>query len=174
MGRSVSYAAGAAWVLYARLAYDEGRIFICRRCDHEHERDDATEPDECEKCGNVGFYSYERYPAEDAWGDFMMNLRAAFKRAFPSLYDCDEWLGREDHAVLENSHAYIGVSEYCGLVSVWCVPKEGYYGERQPLALAWAEAIEGKASRILDGIADRLYKVGTFSNGESVYARVNA
>ncbi|WP_295842499.1 hypothetical protein [uncultured Xanthomonas sp.] len=174
MGRSVSYATGAAWVLYTHLEHDEGRIFVCRRCDHEHERDDANEPDECAECGNVGFTSYERYSSEDAWSDFVANLRAEFKRAFPSLGDCDEWLDREDHALLENRHAYVGVSEYCGLVSVWCKAKDSYYGDHQPLAHAWAVAIKAKAERTLDGFADRLYKVATFSNGEAVFQRARA
>lgn len=174
MGRSVSYATGAAWVLYTHLEYDEGRIFTCRRCGHDHERDDDAEPDECAECGNVGFYSQERYSAQDAWDDFVVNLRATFKRAFPSMADCDEWLGREDHALLENRHAYIGVSEYCGLVSVWCKAKESRYGDHLPLAHAWAASIKAKAERTLDGFADRLCKVATFSNGESIYSRANA
>lgn len=177
MGRSVSYATGSKWVLYAHLDRDEGRIFACRKCGHEHERDDATEPDECEECGNVGFTCHERYPDWLVWDDFLGNLRATFKAAFRSLEACEEWLDREDRAVLENRHVWIGVSEYCGLVSVWCKPKDGDWRndyQTSPLALHWAESIEAKAARLLDGFTTRLNRLGTFSNGEGVYTRARA
>lgn len=176
MGRSVSFASGSEWVLYTHLDFDEGRIFECRRCGHEHERDDDTEPDACESCGNVGFYGRDRYPAEDVWSDFLADLRTTFKRAFPSLCDCDRWLDREDHAVLENRHAYIGASEYCGLVSVWCVPKQASWYDTagtSALRAQWAASIERKAARLLESFAPRLVPMGTFSNGESVYRRVS-
>lgn len=48
----------------------------------------------------------------------------AAKSLWPSFGDCDKWLDREDHAILENSLCYFGVSEYCGLAALWLVPKE--------------------------------------------------
>lgn len=174
MARTVSVARGAVWALYTHLDFDNGRIFECRKCGHEHERDDDTEPDACEACGNVGFYVRERYPAELVWEDFIDNLRSAFKRQFRSLEDCDEWLGREDHALLENRHAYIGVSEYYGLVSVWCVAKEddGWPPANiDALRERWAASIERTAARLLESFAPRLVKIGTFSNGEAIYRR---
>lgn len=125
-------------------------------------------------------YTYVEADEDDhdgiAWDDFIGNLRAAFMRAFPSLSECDRWLDREDHAILENCHAYIGVSEYCGLVSVWCVPKErGWWQDASVSALReqWAASIERKATRVLESVAPRLDRVATFSNGEAIYRRAS-
>lgn len=136
MARSVSYATGASWVLYA--IPDHG---------------DDEEMDELD------------------WDDFIGNLRAEFKAAFPSLDDTDEWLDREDHAILENRFAYIGVSEYMGLASVWGVARTNDYGgfETEALAENWLNQIRPKAEHLLDRFSTRLAKMGTFSNGESVY-----
>lgn len=114
------------------------------------------------------------YPPELAWDDFTVELLGRFKHAFPSLVECNKWIGREDRALLENGHAFIGVSEYCGLVSVWCVPKEDLYGNDSALAQRWAESIEAKAAKILAEFSDPLVKVATLSNGEALYQRVKA
>lgn len=94
------------------------------------------------------------------------------ERRFPSMSKCDKWLGREDHAVLENNLAYIGVSEYCGLVSVWVVPKTDCYGNDNGLAINWASRIN--LGPLAECFGTRLNRLGTFSNGEGVYQRAAA
>ena len=86
---------------------------------------------------------------------------------WPSLRTCDKWLGREDLAVLENDLVYIGLSEYCGLVCYWIVPKDN---ERRAFGEQWALSIKDK---FLNTFGNCL-KVGTFSNGESIYHRKGA
>lgn len=88
---------------------------------------------------------------------------------WPSLYQNEEWIGNEDLALVENSHCKIGVSEYCGLVSIWIVPREwdGYGVDTTGIAEAWCSKI---ADRFLDTFGDYV-KVGTFSNGEGIYER---
>lgn len=168
MGRSVSYATGSKWVLYCHPGlYDPEPCYGCAA------ESGAVNPD-CEVCNGAGEIDADYDTCRWRWDEFVDGLRAAFKRAFPSMYDCDEWLGREDHALLENGHAYIGVSEYMGLVSVWCVPKEDMYGNESPLAARWCESIESKAEDLVDSIATRLVRVGTFSNGESLYLKAPA
>ena len=86
------------------------------------------------------------------------------KSLWPSMSNCDKWIGSEDHAILENRHAYIGVSAYCGVVSIWLVPKED-----NNLARQWCESIKGKFLKSFG----TLNKVGSFSNGEAVFERAN-
>jgi len=110
---------------------------------------------------------------EFEWEYFVDDLKEMAVNAFPSLTECDEWLGREDHAILENNFAYFGLSEYCGLVSVWFVLKDfdTYYEDEQRLenlSENWLSTIEDKF-RSLFG---ELRKVAVFSNGETLYERV--
>ena len=102
-----------------------------------------------------------------SWDNFIEDLRNLFIDGFKSLHICDRWLGREDRVILENDHAYIGVSEYNGVVSVWCVPIDD---EKLSLHENWAGQIERKAQRT---ISEAGYEVmvsgGRFSNGEQVF-----
>ena len=85
------------------------------------------------------------------------------------MQECSRWLDREDHAVMENDHAYIGVSEYCGLASIWFVCKADYEDvDYIGLTMAWC----GKACNKFTETFGDLTKVATFSNGESVYQRI--
>jgi hypothetical protein len=87
---------------------------------------------------------------------------------WPSLERIDRWIGREDHAILENGHAQIGVSEYCGLVAVWIVPAvSDYFPEHAGLAHHWISQIEDRFRERFG----RLRSLGFFSNGEQVFQR---
>ena len=102
------------------------------------------------------------------WDDFIEYIKESAKSAFPSLDDCAQWLGREDHAILENSHCFIGISEYCGLAAIWLVPKDS--GDRPELAESWCAQVTPKFNKTFG----ELRKIGTFSNGESVFERIAA
>lgn len=122
-------------------------------------------------------YGHLDYEDEyDTWtfGETVESIQYCLKQAFPSLSECDKWLGREDHAILENAHVYIGISEYCGLVSVWCTLKadhDGYWhASPRNLAAQWAQQIKPKVEKALDWLCN-LRKVGHMSNGEGVYER---
>lgn len=56
--------------------------------------------------------------------DMLDNLKGVAQYRYPSLDSCDKWIGREDRAVLKNRLVYVGVSEYCGRVAVWVVPRD--------------------------------------------------
>ena len=91
---------------------------------------------------------------------------------WPSLRECDKWLDREDHALLENDLCYMGVSEYCGMVAYWIVPKSDYragYSDQHVDNLCdhWVSQIADKFVKTFG----TLRRIGTFSNGESVYER---
>lgn len=95
-------------------------------------------------------------------------MRECLIARYPSLTKCDEWIGygqSEDHALLENRHAYIGVSEYCGLVSIWIVPKD----DKPALAAQWCSQV--KLEDAAECFGQRLVKEGTMSNGEGVFRR---
>lgn len=164
MGRSVSYAPGSVWVMYGRLLQEDSTAYVCHRCGQPHYGED--EPEECPDCGSTGFYTVELDNSLDLWDDFVTELRTTLRRAFPSLEEVDEWLGREDLALLANRLVYIGVSEYCGLVSLWCVPVDD-----SPLVERWARAIETKVQTLWDGMATvrSLDLMGRFGTGEAVF-----
>jgi hypothetical protein len=91
------------------------------------------------------------------------DIREYAKSLWPSFSNCDKWLDREDHAMLENKHAYIGISEYCGLISVWLVPKNN-----DNLSSNFCYLIKNKFVKSFS----TLNKIGRFSNGESVFEGV--
>ncbi len=103
------------------------------------------------------------------------DFRDHLRYLFPSTYDVDEWIGNEDHVLAENKLARFGISEYCGLVSYWIVPKEtphewDYYGPFvAPLAKRWIASI---ADKFVAAFGE-LSQVGTMSNGGGVYRRID-
>lgn len=169
MSRSVSYANHSVWVLYAHLEQDDDMTPYCAACGETVEGAHQAIA-VCARCGGREFRQEPTYPFDLAWEDFCANVRGAFSHAFPSLKHCDTWLGREDHALLENDWVHIGVSEYEALVSVWCVPKS--QAQVPSFAEQWAASIEDRAARLLEQFAVRLRRLGTMSNGEGVFQRV--
>jgi len=102
------------------------------------------------------------------WTNFEEWIEDTAQECWPSLDHCDEWLGREDHALLENSHCYIGVSDYCGLAAIWLVYKDD--GEYPQLAEAWTFQIKDKFEKMYSDFR----KIGTFSNGEAIFEKIAA
>jgi hypothetical protein len=110
--------------------------------------------------------------AGDEFQDCISYLQDVASKHYPSLTPCDEWVDREDQAVLENRHCYIGVSEYCGLVSVWVQPKgEDRYSDPSGLALHWCGQINLRPLAACFGTA--LISRGRFSNGEQIFSAAN-
>jgi hypothetical protein len=102
------------------------------------------------------------------WEEYLYCLTERVKELWPSFEPCDNWLDREDRAIMENSLAYFGVSEYCGLAAIWMVPKD--HDEVFNLAEPWLT----RASKKFHANFGSLYKLGTMSNGEGVYQRKQA
>lgn len=104
------------------------------------------------------------------WNDFIEDVRGVVLARYPSFDDCDRWLDREDRAVLENGHAYVTVSEYCGTVAICLVPKET---DTPELALAWCEQIAARWQEHIESrYSSAMRRIGTMSNGVSVYRKV--
>ena len=100
--------------------------------------------------------------------EFLDDVLFKATKRWPSLYPCEEWLGNEDKALLENSHCYIGISTYCGLASIWLVPKEYPKTDSDALALAWCESISENFHKTFG----EFQKIGTASNGESFFQKI--
>lgn len=127
---------------------------------------------------HVEYAAFECEDEYDSADDFQWHLddfAEAVCKAFPSASACDEWLGREDHAVAENSFAYFGVSEYCGLVSLWVTPKDDDYATSTGLRDHWIDSIGAKFTKVARNcFSQPLTCVGRFSNGEAIFNAVNA
>ncbi len=108
-------------------------------------------------------YSHVDFDDDDPflWYDLLDDYAYTARRNWPSLRPCDEWIGSEDRALLSNDLAYFGVSEYCGLVSIWLAPVD----DDNPLAIRWINQAHAK---MVSSFAT-LNRVGTFSNGEGVF-----
>ncbi len=110
-----------------------------------------------------------RPPDQDDWDIVTEDLTEYAPTLWPSLQKCDHWLGREDHALLENDHAFVGVSEYCGLAAFWIVPKcDDWTGEPSGLAAHWCDQISDKFRETFG----TLRKIATASNGEAFFERI--
>jgi hypothetical protein len=103
---------------------------------------------------------------EDAsfeFSDGISAMQSVLTAKYPSLETCNRWIGREDHACLQNRLCSIGVSEYNGLVAVWIIPDD-----ESNLAASWCDKVDLKPAAECFG--PRLNRLGTFSNGEAYFA----
>jgi hypothetical protein len=113
------------------------------------------------------------------WDDLKCNLISEIKNKLPSFYEVDKWDNRETHIILENNLCYIGLSEYCGLVSLSVAPRNSdnidyFLTYRDNFAEYHSKQIEKTLQKIVDNISGkRLIKIGSFSNGEGVYKLAN-
>ena len=155
MGRSVSYPSGAH-VTFAPTPYDEG---LCLGC---------WEPEsECECVEDAR----DIQPGEVDWDWIADDLRDRARDLFPSLWDADDWLGREDRVLARNRLVSFGFSEYCGLMAIWLVPRGDLDGPgKEALAERWIESVWPK----FQSTFGEFQKVGSMSNGEGVYRRIEA
>lgn len=102
------------------------------------------------------------------WEWFIDDIRDVIKERYGTFEDEDTWMGGEIRTILENGHARIAVSDYCGIVSVSLVPVEDHENH---LAKNWCDRI---SNGFYSHMADRypktaLIRQGTMSNGVSVY-----
>lgn len=118
---------------------------------------------------HVAFASYDSEDSDDfQW--YMDDFAATVCKAFPSTARCDDWPGREDHALAQNGFAQFGVSEYCGLVAMWVLPLDDDYATSTGLRDRWIDSIGPKFRKIAGncfGVA--LNRVGSASNGEAFF-----
>lgn len=144
-------------------------------------------------CASGAVWRFYLYPQRDGktssdfgqmqqdWEDWLDNLKEVLTCKFKSLRQCDRWLDREGHAILENGHAYIGVSEYCGMVCLWCVPKGnanigwGREHEQAGLHVSWCCQVEDEVGKLLakQYPDEVMVSMGHASNGEQFFRPLN-
>lgn len=179
MGRSVSTPNNTVTTVYGTLRSG----FECLACGNDFDEpgskattldDGYTESSEpvCPHCG-AGQDEFQRVDPQFEFEQLVESLQDMLPERFKSLTTCDEWIDREDHALLENRYCHIGISEYCGLIAVWIAAKDGpWYGDAGWEALRdnWLsqvrQSFRTEASKLF---ADPLIKQGTFSNGEAIF-----
>jgi hypothetical protein len=127
-------------------------------------------------CSAICYQDGTEIEDEFDFNDFRENVEEEIKSLYPSMDNCNKWIGREDHAIMENKFAYIGISEYCGLIAIWVKSKgdeyEGtYYAEEARLckiADAWCDRITPS----FDKAFSQYRRIGTASNGESFFEKI--
>jgi hypothetical protein len=131
----------------------------------------------------VLYYHYDADIGDDydlasiLWNEQVDSLTEAIQKRLPS-YAKDDYSyngDRETRIILSNELCVLGVSEYCGCCSLSVAPKFNKYGYMEPaykeaFAIRHAKQIESALQACLDEVTGtRLKKLGTFSNGESVF-----
>lgn len=116
------------------------------------------------------WYLANDFTEDYQWEDFMDNLSYELIEKYPSLETCDRWDNRETLIFLENSKVEIGVSEYFGVISISIRAKDyDGYNDYQGLSENWINLTESGMTKVINGYGEAYRKVGSFSNGESVY-----
>lgn len=117
---------------------------------------------------------------DELWdaSDVISDIQEYITDKYPGFDKCSRWDGRETHIILEGYGTEIGLSEYCGLATLSVRVDEGpleysmddqeYEADRQK-ALNWIRDNWDQASEYWN----QYRKIGTFSNGESVYEKTN-
>ena len=165
MGRSVMTHPSAECTVYRTLS---NLHTYCFECDIE------VDADECPECGAEMYDAYGEVAREEF--EYLVDwIRETFTAAFPSMVECDRWAHgagamSELRCVVANDLCDVYVSEYCGLVAISVVPTgcADYDCDTTGLATHWCAT---HASDVLDQF-NEYRRIGTFSNGESVYERV--
>jgi hypothetical protein len=109
------------------------------------------------------------------WHCFVYDVIEYLPAGIKSLDDIRKkhrWDGNETRIIFENKHCEIGLSEYCGIASISIRDKDN--SDHPGLAIAWVHKVWPRIIRNLhEAFGENvLVKQGTFSNGESVYARM--
>ena len=158
MGRSVMTLGGDALVAYQTLELTH----YCEECEEyceEHQEDLFCEPG-CD-------HSPE-------WDDFIDSVQTRATELWPSMEEDSRWIDQEIRVVASNSHSVVTVSEYGGMIAI-CLganyDRGGYWmdpdAQNRARGEHWREQVAGT---FVDSFGE-YRKVGTFSNGESVFER---
>ena len=172
MGRSVSTPSNTVLVEYLHLTQER---YWCPECGNTFDETSSAEQACGHTCPHCGSMDFQEQDHQLLFDDFDEDLKTLLAEAFPSLTPDEKWLGREDQALLSNSYAYFGWSEYCGLVAVWVSAKEPDYRASsawEAMRDRWIASIEKRFAKTVGRAwGTHLIKVGTFSNGEVIFQK---
>ena len=112
------------------------------------------------------------------WDYLYENLLDVIQEKYPSLdsiIDENKFYGREGRIIARNNHSEIIVCSYFNLVSVnICVQDDAYEYNLEGLAQRWCDSVENNIAKLLQKAGyNVLNRVGTFSNGCSVYEKAS-
>ena len=195
MGRSVSHPTNAI-VAFGYLEVDTYRCDNCgdtfndykdgpaKEGDPEWDADLAADEQEdirrCPHCGEHedGTHNQLDFAYQDDFDWVLETFKDDILKAFPSTFEDDRWLDREDHALASNRFAYFGISEYCGTIALWMAPKDADWREGpgwEALRDHWLEQATPRFRKLAEGaLPNPMRRLGVMSNGEAVYQRLGA
>jgi hypothetical protein len=118
---------------------------------------------------------YDNFQGQEDFDYFIEYLQEQFMNKYKSLRTCDICEHRDETSIiLFNDFVEIGISEYCGLTSISMrireYIREPEYNE-DASKLGLAQRFTNNMSIWMDKNIGSLNKIGTFSNGESVYEK---
>lgn len=168
MGRSVMTLSGAEAIAYSEFAPDEDNY---RDIWYDELKDGFVDPlDDFES------WMYKRWEldSEDAWEELVNDYQEQVCEMWPSFEPVeDEWVGQELHVIARNRHSIVTISEYSGIIAL-CLgadyDRSEFWADPSEIAgigRAWRQRIAERFEKL-----GTLNKVGTFSNGSSVYQEV--
>lgn len=96
-------------------------------------------------------WEYDESESYWIWQATLADLKHGLKQRFKSLIDCDEWVSREEHAILENALFYIVVQDNQWSMAVKLIQKEDDYMDFSGLQKRHYQSY-------LDGIRDVLFE----------------
>lgn len=108
---------------------------------------------------------------QDSWEfeDLIDNIRYEIRAKYKSMKRSFNHEG-ENVIICENGLVEIGISEYCGLLSLSVRAKEG---KVNPVAVRAAINMEQHLQKVLKEYTSGCYTLaGVFSNGEGVYSKI--
>jgi len=179
MGRSVDYLSHAKAVTF--IDNSNSCLVTCHYCGNTNvtaldEDNDEGHNHICNECDKT-FEGYEPDPdPQFEWDCFTDSLYEVLQECCPSLNIMTgkerRWDGRETSLIADNVFCEIGLSEYCGLVSVSIRVNEHYEPDNKiGMAENWIKKTWPNVEKALNKRFTTLRKIATFSNGEGVYEK---
>ena len=110
------------------------------------------------------------------WDDLIQNTIGTLLYKYRSLTKCkNKWVPypyRENKILLENDHVQISISEYCGCGAVSIFNRDKFDTiEHYHLAEHWLNQNAENILKVVEQYVTPLRKLGTFSNGCSVFKK---
>lgn len=138
---------------YEGLYYiDNDDLLVYRLKDSEPEDDGSIA-----MLGDIDFADMDKYECDElesgfVWDETVYELKRRMMEMFRSFSECDEWLGNECHAILENRLFYICVEDNQWSMAIELIQKEDPYGD----------SLDGLQKRhfqrYMDGLRDALFE----------------
>lgn len=120
---------------------------------------------------NVIYFDTSEFDEFD-WTDLIWNLQGEVTKKYRSFNQSEKFIPypyQENRIILENDHVQISISEYCGCGAVSVFVNEST--ERIELAEHWLAQCFAGIEKIIEQFVSPLRRLGTMSNGVSVFKR---